>query len=666
MQQESSSAAVPVDPGVEPSPRKPRRLLRRVLVGIAFAGAVTLIVGPPLAAGWLRGEIVRRGNEQLNGSLSLERVELALNGKAKLIGLLVEDAQGRRVATLPEVRLDVGIRSILTGKKDVALHADGATFELVRDGEGRWNFSDLVKAPEDDEAGDGDPPGPPPQEPFDVHGRIEFQNCALLLRSPETALEVRDVHFTIGLDGKVKETAVELDATLFGGDGSAGELRSHLSIWPGAGPGLRIDQCAVTGLKLGAVQEALRLIGSPLEEGSVLEGTVDVSLTGRIADLLAGAPFALEVNGCGHDLMIDMRSGGLQTFEFEDRETTLTASLERAAPAGPPRATAKLEGRDGRLGADFTWDGAVAPGLVVDVRVDGIAASAGLEPLLARVHPVFAGASAFDGAAVDALVTSQIAITYDAPLTLDELAGGWDALPKEPFRGIGSLGVDEGIVRTSPFFAQLLQAFGEPDQPSFDLGSLGFAVDAGRLRYTDPWTWSIDGTETRFMGSVGLDRSLDLRWAVPVTGGLAKQNRVFERLTGRTFEVALGGTLTSPRFDLAGALSTLAKEAGQDLIRSEFDKQKEKLLESVGADDARRAIDEILDGGDAKGAVENAARKLLGSGAGAADLLKEADRLWDAGDKVEAGKLYTRIRNDFPLSPTYLLNKSRVKSRRNG
>ena len=51
---------------------------------------------------------------------------------------------------------------------------------------------------------------------------------------------------------------------------------------------------------------------------------------------------------------------------------------------------------------------------MADVHVDGVEASAGLEPLLARVHPAFVGARAVAGANLDALVSSDVRIEYDA------------------------------------------------------------------------------------------------------------------------------------------------------------------------------------------------------------------------------------------------------------
>ncbi|MEM9801171.1 MAG: hypothetical protein AAGA20_12660 [Planctomycetota bacterium] len=649
-----------------------RRWLRRLLGGVLGLVVIALVAGPPLAGRWLRGEVERRAGNYVNGSVELERLSLALNGKAVLTGLTVKDRAGDVVASIPRARLDVGLRSLLTGKKDVALLVEGAQIDLARGEDGTWNVAELPRdvpraeppRREGDPGGGGAPRPPAPSSPPDVHGRLEIVDSTVVVRSPETALELRDVHFTIGLDGGDEDTAVRLDASVFGGEGSVGDLHADVSIWPEAGPGLRLVDVSARGVDLGMVAEALRLVGSPLEEGSELAGSVDVVVRGELADLSPDAAFTLEVDGSATALVMALANEGDELFRIDPTDGSVQLRAARDGVGSEPRASATLLAKDGKLAAAVTWDGAAERGLVVELDVDALDASAGLEPYLERVHPAFATANALEGASLGGLVTSHVTIEYDAPLPLATLTGGGLAeLPTEPFRGTGSLSVDEGLVRTSPFVSELLEAFGEPANPTFDLKPLGFAVDAGKISYTNPWTWTIEGTETRFVGSVGLDRTLDLKWVVPVTGGLAQQNRVFRTLEGETLEVGLGGTLTSPDLRIADVLSSFVETLTESKIEDEIRRGLEDL---GGGDAATDALQDILGGGDPAKALENAASGILGSDADAATLLKEADRLWNAGKRQEAAQVYRRIRKEFPLSPTYLINKSRIKGRRNG
>lgn len=648
-----------------PARSKPeRRIWLRVLSGFAVLLLLVMVAGPPLASRWLRGKIESSANERIDGKVTLGSLSLKLNGKATLEDLVIEDRDGVLVARVPSVRADVGLRSLLGGKKDVAVLVEGAELEVVRRADGSWNLADLLREAADESEGDSEPVDVP-RSPPDLEGRIELLDATVTVRSPDTALELRETNVRVGLDGEDREVSLEGGARVFASEGTGGRFVLDAALWPDAGPGARIDEAGVRELDLAIFQEALSLVGSPLEEGSRLSGDVDLVVTGRVSDLDPAAAFEGTASGVATNLEVDVRRDGLRTFAFSDENATLDAQVDRIAGGAQPTARLQLRARDGKVRADATYDGAAQQGFAADVVVDGLNASAGLEPLLARVHPAFASARAIEGAGLDGLVSTNLAIRYDAPLPLDTLAAGWSALPKAPLSGNGSLSIDEGLVETSPFFAKLLAAFDQPTNPTFDLQPLGFAVQAGRLAYTSPWTWTIQGTETNFAGSVGLDGTLDLRWRVPITGGLADQNRFFSEIAGETFEVALGGTLSSPRFDLAGALARVARSAAENRIREEIEDAesdlRDKAKELLGEE-----IDKVLGGGEVE-ETATALEKLLGGGkVDPADLLKKADELWDAGKKKEAAPLYRRIRDEFPLSPVYLLNKKRVKARRNG
>ncbi len=684
------SAAPSPSPAQEPAPKRRFGWGKRALVGITLLVVAAVVLGPALGGNWLRGKIEEQANERVNGSVTIEDLKLSLNGKAVLTGLTVEDAAGNLVASIPRARVDVGLRSVMTGKRDISAVVTDAEIELVRSEDGTWNFEDLVIPSEDDEeTSDEDDGEDGSLLDLDLHGRVELVNATVSMRSPETMLTLRNVTAGLGLDGDERGLTIESSMSVFGGTGSAGDFGTRVIVWPKAGPGAKVEELKLTGFDLGVAQELLKLVGSPLEEGSVLAGTLNVEAQGELADLAPDAAFDFQVDGAVDNLVVDMRSDGLQTMAFDDRHASLAMRTSRSTAGAEPKATAKLRGREGKLSADVLYDGASDVGFTADVQVNGLAASAGLEPLLARMHPVFASAQAIQGAAVDASVTSNVAVTYAAPLPLEQLAKGWAELPKEPFNGTGNLSLSEGLVEASPFFQNVLEAFGRPTNPKFDLKPLGFAVNSGRVNYTNPWTWTIQGTETNFVGSVGLAGDIDLRWVVPVTGGLAQQNRVFEAVAGETFEVALGGTLTSPTFNIAGALTGLAQRAAKRELESKLQEEKnrlrekldekiqseikEKLDETIGGaigeavgGDAVKAIDEILGGKVPVKSVEESVKKAVGGGQDVEALLKSADGLWNIGKRREAGILYSRIRKEFPFSPTYLLNKKRIKSRRNG
>lgn len=652
--------------------RRPSRLLRVALVLALLLGAL-LVLGPPLLARWARGQVERAAAERVDGTVRIGALHLSLNGKVHVEDVVVEDRAGRAVLRVPSTRFDVGLRSLLGGRNDVALKVEGLHLELVREEDGRWNVDGLLR-PDPDGPGPGEesPGDPLPGTPPDLEGRLELLGATIVVRSPDTALELRDIDLRVGLDGDQREYSVEGGARLAGGDGSAGRFVLDGALWPDAGPGVRLDDVGVVGLELGAVQEALALLGTPLEEGSRLAGTVDLHVSGTVRSFAPDAALVFEGAGVAHDLDLEVRSGGQPLFAFDDRETRLDLSLNRQRPGEEPALHVSLHGRDGKVTVDGGWDGAADEAVRVLARVDGVEASAGLEPLLARVHPVFAGARSVQGAGVDGAVNAEVSVVYGAPLPLARLAAGPAALDTSPLTAAGSLSVSGGMVHSSPLVEELLTALGRPADPTFDLAPLGFVVDDGLVRYASPWTWTIEGVATRFEGGVGLDGGLALRWVVPVTERLAGGTPVLEELVGETFEVPLSGTLTAPRLDVAGALTSLAREAGERALRRELERQKDALgdevrsrLDDVLGEDAGKVL-EGIGRGEGAGAVEEAARGVVGAGKDAAALLAEADRLWKAGQQAEAKPLYARLRKDFALSPAYLLNKKRIKERAGG
>lgn len=668
----------PAQPSTSPAGPRPKgrfRWIKRLGVAAVLLVVAAVALGPTLGAKWLRGEMERQAGERVNGKVTIEDLKIGLNGKATLLGLVVEDAAGQLVARIPSARVDVGLRAIMTGKRDISAVVEDAEIELVRAADGTWNFADLVIPSEDDGTDEEEDPSEEDGTllDLDIHGRVELVNATVSVRSPETMLTLKDIAVGLGLDGKERGLTIESQMSVHGGTGSAGDFAMQAIVWPKAGPGASLSELKISNFDMGVAQETLKLVGSPLEEGSVLAGSLNVTGQAQMADLQPDAAFELSLDGAIDNMIVDVRKDGLQTMAFDDEHASMNLAASRGAVGAEPKAEVKLRGRGDKLSADVHYDGAAAEGLTADIVVDALAASAGLEPLLARVHPVFASAQTISGAAVDASVTSNVHVSYGAPLPVATLAKGWAELPKEPLTGTGSLALSEGLVKASPFFAQVLQAFGEPSNPSFNLKPLGFAVEQGRVNYTNPWTWTIQGTETNFAGSVGLGGDLDMRWVVPVTGGLAEQNRVLRAAAGETLEVALGGTLTSPKFNVASALTNLATRVAKRELDSklaeEKDRLKDKLNEKVGTaigGDAGKVIDDVLKGNVPVKSVEDAVKNVLVGGQGADALLKSADKLWDSGSRAEAGVLYKRIRKEFPFSATYLINKKRIKKRQNG
>lgn len=644
--------------------RRPRRLHVRLGAALVLVSGALLVAAPGLISSWARARAEEAIGARIDGSASIAELRVGLNGKVRLSGLEVTDATGQLVALVPEARFDLGIRSLLLGKRDIALRVTGVQVELVQGEDGRWNVAELLRADGTAEPGEAGARErePLPETPPDLEGRLELLDATVTVRSPRSVLELRDVHLRVGLDGDAREFSVEGGARLAGGDGDAGTFLLDGALWPDARAGLRIDEVSLRGLELGAVQEALHLVGRPLDEGSRLVGDVDLVAHGSFAGFDPAGRFGFEAELVGRDVDVAVVEGGERAFAFEDREPRASVAVQRALVGAQPTAILDLNARGGDIVVQGGWDGAAEPAISAAVSMRDVEASTGLDRWIARVHPALASAAAIEGAAVEGLVSTDVAVSYDGALRFEDLLSGAPAFDLDLVAGAGDLSVAEGAVTSSPLFSELLTALGEPAVSGFDLAPLGFHVAGGRIVYTRPWTWTISGTRTRFEGGVGFDGALALRWVVPVTADLARRSGLLRSLAGETLVIPLEGTLDAPRLDVSSALGQLAAGAIEGEARA--------LLEGVIEGEAASVLDVLLGGGGpadpgagrAPGSDPEPAH-LLASGADAATLLREADRLWRTGREAEAAGIYRRLRDGYPLTAAYVMNKRRIEAR---
>lgn len=318
---------------------------------------------------------------------------------------------------------------------------------------------------------------------------------------------------------------------------------------------------------------------------------------------------------------------------FKRPEVELAGELALDVQEGRTRIDGELRANGGtlelRTDLDLAPSGDGATRSTLGVHAVDCGANSGLAPLFALIHPAFAGIELTQGR-IEGRFDLALDVAYDGPLTLEQLESGWSALPKQPISGKGRFELRGATLLGSPLMA-LLEDFGIDTSRSVDLKPIEFAIERGRLSYTQPWTWTLSGVETTFSGSIGLDQSLDLAWNVPVTGKLVERYSFLSILEGSVIRVPLHGTVKKPKLELESLLTDLASQAA-----------KQELGSRLG-----------LGGGGEKNDHANDPTALL----------KEADRLWDEGKKTEAAAIYKRIRDEFEISLVYLLNKDRIKDR---
>ena len=461
-----------------------------------------------------------------------------------------------------------------------------------------------------------------------LEGRIETRDLQVGLG--ETRLEIGSL--VADLDGRLETEAgdLELEQLQITSDAItgtvSGRLRGLNSLAAEGPPAVGVE--ALRG-DLTYVPDRVAALLGPWIPGE-LSGSeqepcrfeLDGQLTGfAAADLVAGLRGTVEL-GVGRYRQTGLDLGGLTQLELADGQATVTGDL---------RANGGALKLDGGLVLAAGSEGLVSRDARLVVDADQVAANSGLGPLLSYVHPAFASLDSLNQTTIGGHITCDVELRYEGELSAAALAGGWEALPKEPIQGEIRFALDEANLVGSPLFQGLLAKLDLAGSKEFRLRPITLAVRDGRLTYETPWEWTVRGAQTTFGGSIGLDRSLDLRWTIPITGEVVARNDFLKRLEGETIEIPIGGTITRPKIETDGLLTDLAK----GVVRSELEQALDSLIGRASAD-----------GGD-----------------GPADLLKRADDLWDQGKKVEAAAVYKRIRSEHKVSLVYTLNRDRIKKR---
>ena len=479
---------------------------------------------------------------------------------------------------------------------------------------------------------------------FRVNGECALADFRLELApaaegQPPTVLEERAIELAGTARVSLAALDVELETlTLESGlarGGARGRLENLRAL--GAEPAGSAGEVRFVGLtgQLAYVPDRLGVVLAPFLPGKLAgaeEQRVTFTLDGRARDfdpmtLLAGTQARVDL-GLGQFERPEIQLGGALVLEAKDEKLLVRGDL--LANGGSLKLDGTLDLAPAGAASNAAPRGAAGsaratPRSKLSVNAKALKANAGLAPLLALVHPAF-GATQLAQGSLEGLIGLDLDVSYDGPLTLDELKAGWKTLPKEPINGSGRLQIDGASLRGAPLLA-LLSEFGVDGTRALDLRPIEFTIQKGRVCYAKPWTWTLSGTETTFTGSLGLDQSLDLAWNVPITDKLVKRWSFLSALNGESLSIPLRGSVTKPRLETDELLADLASKAAKSELESRLG-----LGKKSGDEDPN-------------------------------EILKRADELWSQGQKKEAAALYSRLREDFKLSLTYALNKDRIKDR---
>lgn len=271
------------------------------------------------------------------------------------------------------------------------------------------------------------------------------------------------------------------------------------------------------------------------------------------------------------------------------------------------------------------------------------AASNEMSPLLQLLNPIFAVDGT--GGLIQGLLDFDLNLDYNAPIPPAAFEdGGWDKLPKKPFNGKGRIAFSNLAVGGTTILGQLVGFLGLSGAEQMTLEPIDFTVKSGRVHYDKPLGMMIGSTQLTWTGSIGLDKTLDMALNVPISEGLVGKKPLLRSMLGKSIAIPVGGTTAAPKLDFEKALAGIAQTAITSTLEEKVGgKVGEKVEDALGG-----ALGGILGGGSEKKA---------------SDLLKDADKAWDAGKQADAVKLYQKLKKDYPKTDAYKKNKERVDTR---
>ncbi|MDG3002399.1 hypothetical protein [Paludisphaera mucosa] len=203
--------------------------------------------------------------------------------------------------------------------------------------------------------------------------------------------------------------------------------------------------------------------------------------------------------------------------------------------------------------------------LAKGTRIEGAAINQAVsDDVLAYVAPVLARAGAVSGAVSLTIDGASIPLIGDGGLRVD-----------------GQLVFQDVVFQPGPLAAELVALTGESD-PKLKLQQpVQLQIADGRVRQSGLTIPLNADTALKLDGSVGFDKTLAMRAAVPVTARMLGGNAVAgEFVRGTDVAVPIGGTIAHPTIDRNG-LRLALKDAARSMVRRGVQAEAGRLLDRV-------------------------------------------------------------------------------------
>lgn len=211
------------------------------------------------------------------------------------------------------------------------------------------------------------------------------------------------------------------------------------------------------------------------------------------------------------------------------------------------------------------------PKSALSIQVREVRANAQMGPFLEKISPIF---HTVDGT-VEGKVEGEAVLEWGVSAE-QGVQAALGALG-----GKGVFAVRELVVTGSPAAAQLLGALGEESAVRGELRAADVRVGSGRCSY-EGMTLRLARYELRFTGWVGFDGAMELLVEMPLTERFLRRHPRLGGMSGKTFFVALEGTVARPRLDLDRAVQELLRRVVEGAAQEKLEDAIRRLLERRG------------------------------------------------------------------------------------
>lgn len=276
-------------------PRKKRRIwLRIVLIALIVVVLFILLIPAIISTGMVRGMVVNRINDQLNGKLAINDWSFGWGGGIRIDGITLHDADGRQILQLASISAHAPPLDLLRGKYHVGKVAiDGLDFYARRDADGKLNFSELSKpSPKSESEKPKEEEKKPaeksePEKLPDIQGEIALTNARGTVEDVKTkqTVHLTSISADVNWPGTNEPLTDSLEIVADTGAGTPGKISASGTALVTKDNALLIDPAALQrdgNIDQKASITALDLAALAPMLGLQLTGSTEAQLTARV------------------------------------------------------------------------------------------------------------------------------------------------------------------------------------------------------------------------------------------------------------------------------------------------------------------------------------------------------------------------------------------------